>query len=91
VEPLDAAIDELNSDPVERPTMVSIVELKSRREALSASRASGVARVSYDGRTVDYRSGAEIDRALEALDREIAAAEGRPIVRRVRVIATKGL
>ena len=91
MEPLDAAIDELNSDPVEQPTMVSIVELKSRREALSASRASGVARVSYDGRTVDYRSVAEIDRALEALDREIAAAEGRPIVRQVRVIATKGL
>ena len=40
---------------------------------------------------VDYRSMAEIDRAIEALDREIAAAEGRPIVRRVRVITTKGL
>ncbi len=56
-----------------------------------AARASGVARVSYDGRTVDYRSLAEIDRAIEALDREIAAAEGRPIVRQVRVITTKGL
>jgi len=71
--------------------MASIAELKSRREALSASRASGVARVSYDGRTVDYRSMAEIDRATEALDREIAAAEGRPIIRQVHVTATKGL
>ena len=71
--------------------MASIAELKSRREALSASRASGVARVSYDGRTVDYRSMAEIDRAIEALDREIAAAEGRPIIRQVRVSATKDL
>lgn len=71
--------------------MASIAELKSRREALSASRASGVARVSYDGRTVDYRSMAEIDRAIEALDREIAAAEGRRVVRQVRVTATKGL
>ena len=71
--------------------MATVAELKSRREALSASRASGVARVSYDGRTVDYRSVAEIDRALEALDREIAAAEGRRVVRRVHVIATKGL
>jgi hypothetical protein len=34
---------------------------------------------------------AEIDRALEALDREIAAAEGRRIVRQVRVITEKGL
>ena len=71
--------------------MTQIAELKSRRDALSASRASGVARVSYDGRTVDYRSMAELDRAIEALDREIAAAEGRPIIRQVRVMATKGL
>jgi hypothetical protein len=71
--------------------MPTIADLKVRREALSASRASGVARVSYDGRTVDYRSLAEIDRAIEVLDREIAAAEGRPIVRQVRLIATKGL
>jgi hypothetical protein len=71
--------------------MASLVDLKARREALSVSRASGVARVSYDGRTVDYRSVAEIEKAIEALDREIAAAEGRPIVRQVRVIATKGL
>ena len=71
--------------------MASIEELKSRRETLSASRATGVARVSYDGRTVDYRSLAEIDRAIEVLDREIAAAEGRPIVRQVRVISIKGL
>ncbi len=71
--------------------MATVAELKSRREALSASRSSGVARVSYDGRTVDYRTMAEIDRAIEALDREIAAAEGRQIVRQVRVTATKGL
>jgi hypothetical protein len=71
--------------------MATIAELKARREALSASRASGVARFSYDGRTVEYRSLAEIDRAIETLDREIAAAEGRPIVRQLRVITTKGL
>jgi hypothetical protein len=50
-----------------------------------------VARVSYDGKTVDYRSVAEIDRAIEALDREIAAAEGRRIVRHVRITTSKGL
>ena len=71
--------------------MATVAELKSRREADNASRASGVARVSYDGRSVEYRSLAEIDRAIEALDREIAAAEGRSFVRQVRVIATKGL
>lgn len=71
--------------------MPTLTELRSRRETLAVQRSSGVARVSYDGKTVDYRSVAEIDRAIEALDREIAAAEGRRIVRQVRMTTTKGL
>lgn len=71
--------------------MASISELKARRAALSAARASGVARIGADGRTVEYRGIAEIDRALEGLDREIAALEGRALVRRVRVVSTKDL
>ena len=71
--------------------MPTLTELRSRRETLAVQRSSGVARVSYDGKTVDYRSVAEIDRAIEALDREIAAAEGRRVVRQVRVTTTKGL
>ena len=71
--------------------MATITDLRARREALSSQRASGVARVSYDGKTVDYRSIAEIARAIEALDREIAAAEGRKLIRQVRIKATKGL
>ena len=71
--------------------MASLVDLKARREALSTSRASGISRVSYDGKAVDYRSLAEIDRAIEVLDRQIAVAEGRLIIRQVRVITTKGL
>jgi len=71
--------------------MPTITDLRARREALSTQRSSGVARVSYDGKTVDYRSVAEIDRAIEALDREIAAAEGRRIVRQVRITTSKGL
>jgi len=71
--------------------MATIADLKARRDALSAQRSSGVARVSYDGKTVEYRSVAEIDRAIDALDREIAVAEGRRIVRQLRVTTTKGL
>jgi hypothetical protein len=71
--------------------MATITDLRARREALSAQRSSGVARVSYDGKTVDYRSLAEIDRAIEVLDRDIATAEGRKIIRQVRVTTTKGL
>jgi len=43
------------------------------------------------GKTVEYRSIAEIDRAIEVLDREVAAMEGRRIVRHVRVTTSKGL
>jgi hypothetical protein len=71
--------------------MATLTELRTRREALSTQRSSGVARVSYDGKSVDYRSVAEIDRAIEALDREIAATEGRRIVRQVRITTSKGL
>ena len=71
--------------------MPSLADLHDRREALLMQRSSGVARVSYDGKTVEYRSLAEIDRAIEALDREIAAVEGRRIVRQVRVTTAKGL
>ena len=71
--------------------MPTPADLRARRDALSAQRSSGVARVSYDGKTVEYRSVAEIDRAIEALDREIAAAEGRRIVRQIRVMTSKGL
>ncbi|HAR65181.1 MAG TPA: hypothetical protein DCR55_03080 [Lentisphaeria bacterium] len=71
--------------------MATISELRTRREALAVQRSSGVARVSYDGKTVDYRSVAEIDRAIEGLDREIATLEGRRVVRQVRILTSKGL
>jgi len=71
--------------------MATLAELQTRREALAASRSSGVARVSYDGKTVEYRSLAEIDRAIDVLDREIATLEGRRVIRQVRVTTTKGL
>ena len=50
-----------------------------------------MARVSYDGKTVEYRSLAEIDRAIDVLDREIATLEGRSMIRQVRVTTNKGL
>jgi len=71
--------------------VATLAELQTRREALAASRASGVARVSYDGKTVEYRSLAEIDRAIDVLDREIATLEGRRVIRQIRVTTSKGL
>lgn len=71
--------------------MATLAELQARKDTLSAARSSGVARVSYDGKTVEYRSIAEIDRAIDALDREIAAVEGRRVIRHLRVTTDKGL
>lgn len=71
--------------------MATLADLQARKEALTAARSSGVARVSYDGKTVEYRSIAEIDRAVEALDREIAVAEGRRVIRHLRLTTDKGL
>jgi len=71
--------------------MSTLTDLRARRDALARQRSSGIARASYDGETVDYRSVAEIDRAIEALDREIATAEGRKLIRHVRVTSSKGL
>lgn len=71
--------------------MPTITDLRARRDALSEQRSSGVVRVSYDGKTVDYHPVPEIDRAPEALDRKIATLEGRRIVRHVRITASKGL
>ena len=74
-----------------REPILGQIRLQWWRDALAAQRSSGVARVSYDGKTVDYRSLAEIDRAIEALNRELAGLEGRKVVRQIRVIAGKGL
>ena len=71
--------------------MATLSDLRARRETLSMQRSSGVARVSYEGRSVEYRSVTEIDRAIEALDREIVAAEGRRIIPQLRVTTARGL
>ena len=57
--------------------MPTLSELCNRRDALSAQRSSGVARVSYDGKTVDYRSVAEIDRAIRCQRRRIRPEQMR--------------
>ncbi len=51
--------------------MATLTELQARLEALKAQRDSAVARVSYDGRTVEYRGTAEINSAIADLEREL--------------------
>jgi hypothetical protein len=71
--------------------MATVAELEARLEALKAQRDSTVARVSYDGRSVEYRGTAEIARAIAEIERELQAQQGNAPVRQIRVYTSKGL
>jgi hypothetical protein len=71
--------------------MATVTELETRLEALKAQRDSAVARVSYDGRMVEYRGTAEIARAIAELERELQAQQGNAPVRQIRIYTSKGL
>jgi hypothetical protein len=70
--------------------MTTVAELEARLEALKAQRDSAVARVSYDGRTVEYRGTGEINSAIADLERELQALQGTTPVRQIRVYTSKG-
>ena len=71
--------------------MATVAELEARLEALKAQRDSAVARVSYDGRSVEYRGTVEIARAIADLERELQMQQGKAPVRQIRVYPSKGL
>ena len=62
---------------------MTVDQLLQQRAALVAARASDALRVTFsDGgtrRDVEYRSMAEIERAIAAIDREIAALQGKRV------------
>ena len=70
--------------------MATVTELDARLEALKAQRDSAVARVSYDGRSVEYRGTAEIARAIAELERELQTLQGKTPVRQIRIYTSKG-
>jgi hypothetical protein len=71
--------------------MATVAELQARLEALKTQRDSPVARVSYDGRMVEYRGTAEINSAIAELERELQALQGKAPVRQIRIYTSKGL
>lgn len=72
--------------------MPTLTELEARLDGLERQRTSGIARVSYEGRTVEYRGLAEIDRAIAILKGQIAALGTKKPVRQVRMVQDgKGL
>jgi hypothetical protein len=64
----------------------SQAELDALRKAYS----SGTLRVSYEGRSVEYGSEADLLRRIRTIESEMAAAEGRPKPRRSFASFRKG-
>ena len=54
---------------------MTLDQLKSRHSALLAARYSGTRSVSYDGKTVNYGSDAELAAAIGDIERRIATLE----------------
>ncbi|MFN3312636.1 MAG: phage head-tail joining protein [Hyphomonas sp.] len=69
---------------------MTLDQLKSRHSALLAARYSGTRSVSYDGKTVNYGSDAELAAAIGDIERRIAKAE-RGAGRVLRPFAVKDL
>jgi hypothetical protein len=69
---------------------MTLDQLKSRHSALLAARYSGTRSVSYDGKTVNYGSDAELAAAISDIERRIAKAE-RGAGRILRPYAVKDL
>jgi hypothetical protein len=59
-------------------------------EALKKAYGSGTLRVSYDGRSVEYGSEADLIRRIRTIESEMAVAEGRPKPKRSLAIFRKG-
>ncbi len=69
---------------------MTLDDLKSRHSALLAARYSGTRSVSYDGKTVNYGTDAELAAAISDVERRIAKLE-RGTGRVLRPFAVKDL
>lgn len=63
----------------------------TQRNALKQAIASGVLRLSYDGKTVEYRSMAELKAALNEVEAVLARDSGKAQTRRVKIYSEKDL
>lgn len=71
--------------------MATVAELNAIIDSLRKQKDSGVASVTFDGRTVKYRGQAEIERAIADATRRRDVADGKTPRRRLIVSASKGL
>ncbi len=63
----------------------------TQRDALRKAIASGVLRLSYDGKNIEYRSMADLKSALNEVESALARESGKPQTRRVKIYAEKDL
>jgi hypothetical protein len=63
---------------------------RAELDALTKAYASGTLRVSYDGKTVEYGTEADLMRRIRTIESEMAAAEGRPKPKRSLATFCKG-
>jgi hypothetical protein len=70
---------------------LSLVDLQSMRDALIAAIGSGTLRVEFEGRSMTYRSIAEMQAALATINKEIELAGGGSTSPRQVVITPKGI
>ena len=70
---------------------MEIDRMRALLGALQEARFSGLRSVSYDGKTLNYGSDAELAAAISDLEARIARAAGTSRRRRWGTLATKGL
>jgi hypothetical protein len=70
---------------------LSLTELQGMRDALIAAIGSGALRVEFEGRSMTYRSVAEMQAALTTINKEIEQAGGGSTSPRQVVITPKGI
>ena len=63
----------------------------TQRDALKQAIASGVLRISYDGKMVEYRSMTELKAALNEVEAALARDGGDPQSRRIKIYGEKDL
>lgn len=63
----------------------------AQRDALRQAIASGVLRLAYDGKSVEYRSMAELKAALNEVEAGLARDSGKQQTRRIFITADKDL
>lgn len=62
-----------------------------QRDALKQAIASGVLSISYDGKSVNYRSLADLKAALAEVNQGLAKDSGKPQTRQIKIYAEKDL